>query len=249
MDNFFGALATMARGGRRAAAADADVDLHVWTHFRTQPQTQDAPGRVITDETPQPASVPAGGWVHGLMPGDRDRLTGGNARAIVRELAFRGDTRNPNAIRTNGGMFPRGGTRWRTVAGRHPGGGGPVQLGTADLDPGQHVGWGGTTSLTTSFVSCSRSYRVAKGFSGSGYVYLVRVNNGVDISNFGAGGPSMQCEVCALFGVKFADILGVKVIDSGNVYRNTLFVAGGLTIEQMNQALDWLTQGQAVQPF
>ncbi len=196
---------------------------------------QDAYGTSLTSETPQPASVPAGGWVHGLMPPDRQRLTGGNAQAIVRELAFRGDTRSPDTIMAAGGMFPRGGTQWGTV-----------QDSNRDLDPGGHVGWG--SPGTTVFVSCSRSYRIAKGFSGSTYVYLVRVNNGVDISNFGTPGPSMQCEVCALFGVKFEDILGVKVIASGNVYRNAHFAAGGLSVGQMNAALDLLANGQAVQP-
>ena len=193
-------------------------------------------GTVITNETPPAAAVPAGGWVHGLTPPDRARLTGGNAQAIVRELAFRGDTRSPDDIMAAGGMFPRGGTQWGTLAHANA------------LDPGRHVGWGGDAPQTTVFVSCSRSYRIAKGFSGGNYVYLVRVNNGVDISNFGVGGGSMQCEVCALFGVKFEDIMGVKVAASGNVYRNTYFAAGGLSAEQMNAALGWLADGRAVQP-
>jgi hypothetical protein len=228
---FFGALRRLKTP---AAAADPGVDSRVWTHVRTQPTMQDASGTSLTSETPQPATVPAGGWVHGLMPPARQRLTGGNAQAIVRELAFRGDTRSPDTIMAAGGMFPRGGTQWGTV---------PHQ---SDLNPSRHVGW--DSPRTTVFVSCSRSYRIAKGFSGSAYVYLVRVNNGVDISNFGTPGPSMQCEVCALFGVKFEDILGVKVIASGNVYRNTCFAAGGLSIGQMNAALDLLANGQAVQP-
>ncbi len=226
------------KGKSGKSPADQGVDLDVWTHFRTQPTTYESGGTVMTSETPQPASAPASGWVHGLMPRDREALTGGNNLAIVRELAFRGDDRTPDAIMAAGGLLPRGGTQWRTIL-----------PDTKAMDPGQHVGWEGDTAKYTIFVSCSRSYRIAKGFSRGGYVYVLRVNQGVDISNFGAGGASLQCEVSALFGVKFEDILGVKVLNSGNVYRNIRFVTGGLSLGQMTAALNWLADGLAVQPI
>src|ERR1700730_12233087 len=88
--DFFGFGRGKAHKG--SAAKDAGVDMHVWTHIETQ-STNDPSGTMMTSETPQAASTRPGGWVHGLTPTDENRLTGGNARAIVCELVFRGDSR------------------------------------------------------------------------------------------------------------------------------------------------------------
>src|ERR1700731_542233 len=96
---------------------------------------------------------------------------------IGSEIVFRGDMRSPEEIESAGGLWAH--KAWAVGTG-----------GTrTQRNPDTHQAGPGNTI----YVSCSRDLSVAKGFAFGGYVYVFRVNAGVDYNRY-TGGNASQAE-------------------------------------------------------
>lgn len=205
-----------------------------------------ATGSVVTANDPPAHRVPpsSGSWVAGLSPGSARGVmaTRGQAHGhggpqpgglgpvrpeplrlspfIGAELAFRGDTRGPLVIEQAGGLWAHN----RQAIG--PGGQ------HAQRSPDVHQGGPGNTV----FVSCTRELSVAKGFAGGRYVYLVRVNAGVDYNAY-AGHNAMQAEVMAVVGIPLKDILAVRDLGTNQILANRDFVAGTMKAPEFHAVI------------
>jgi hypothetical protein len=86
-------------------------------------------------------------------------------------------------------------------------------------------------------VSFTRDIAVAKGFAGpSGYVYLARVNVGIDYNAF-VGGNAQQAEVMAEQGVALRDIYAVRVQATGMIMTNSDFQVNNIAPGSLAAAL------------
>jgi hypothetical protein len=181
----------------------------------------------MTAANPQPITVPpnAGSWKP-ATPSAWDKgagLFGGGAATANftgSELVFRGDRRDPNTIGNAGGLWSHNFMTSRNT-------------GADAYDPNEHQKSGGNTRL----VSFARDVTVAKGFAGSsGYVYLARVNVGVDYNAF-VGSNASQSEVMAVQGIALRDIYAVRIQNNGRILRNTNFVGHGIPQNALATAL------------
>lgn len=180
-----------------------------WVPFAAAPGGGVA-ATLMTHNNPAPATVPAANrsWVPAVNPYSTGRAM---APFIGSELAFRGDTRPPATIDLAGGL-------WAYQA-QAVGTGGVA----AQRNPHTHQAGPGNTI----YVSFSRDLGVAKGFAFGGYVYLVRINAGVDYNSY-AGGNALQAEVMAVQGVRLQDILAVRNMTTNQILVNTNFQQAGM---------------------
>jgi hypothetical protein len=186
----------------------------------------------------------SGSWVAGLSPGSArgpqalrgqphghgGPQVGGLGRVrpqplrlspvIGAELLFRGDTRGPAVIELAGGLWAHN-HQAIGQGGQH-----------ANRSPVAHQGGPGNTV----FVSCTRDLKVAKGFAGGQYVYLLRVNAGLDYNTY-ADYNAMQAEVMALVGIPLKDILAVRDLHNNQILANRDFVAGPMRPPQFHAAI------------
>ena len=171
----------------------------------------------FTGNNPAPTPVPASnrGWVKAVNPFATGRAM---APFIGSEVVFRGDTRTPAQITAAGGLWAHQ----------------PNAVGQGH-NPDQHQAGPGATI----YVSCTRDLGVAKGFAGGGYVYVLRVNAGVDYNAFRQGN-ALQAEVMAIRGAALADIIGARNVTNNGVFVNTDFQQAGMTQAQWNAALQSL---------
>jgi hypothetical protein len=179
---------------------------------------------VITSRDPAATPVPASnrGWVAAVNPYSTGKKM---APYIHSEIAFRGDTRDPATIENAGGLWAyqaqavgTGGTTQQRSPDRH-------QIGHKD----------------TMYVSTSRDLGVAKGFAAGRYVYVFRVNAGVDYNRF-AGGNAYQAEVMAIQGIRLEDIIAVRNLSDGRISVNTNFQPAGMSDLQKNAAITALAR-------
>lgn len=168
------------------------------------------------DDRPDPGR---GRGLEPLPKDKRDRLS------ISTEIVFRGDSRSPDQIVAARGLFPRSGEEIDfSVKNKQS----PSEYRRKDFRPDVHVGY--ENPQTTVYVSTARSFVVAKGFGGK-YVYRLRVVAGVDMTK------ANQHEIMAFGGVELKDVIGVKVLESGNIYLNKHFLPGGLNEQVIRQYL------------
>ena len=174
---------------------------------------------MMTNNNPAPTRVSAAnrGWVAAVNPYSTGRAM---APYIQSEIAFRGDTRSPATIAAAGGL-------WAHQA-QAVGTGGTAQ----QRDPHTHQAGPGNTI----YVSCSRDLGVAKGFAAGSYVYVFRVNAGVDYNRY-AGGNAYQAEVMAVEGIRLEDIIAVRDLSNGAISINTNFQQAGMAQQQWNAAI------------
>lgn len=175
------------------------------------------PGTLMTANNPAPTPVPASnrGWVKAVNPYATGRAM---APFIGSEIVFRGDTRTPTQITAAGGLWAHQ----------------PNAVG-AGHDPDVHQAGPGATI----YVSCTRDLGVAKGFAFGGYVYVLRVNAGVDYNAF-RNGNAAQAEVMAIRGAALADIIGARNVANNALFVNTGFQQAGMAPAQWHAAMQAL---------
>jgi hypothetical protein len=170
---------------------------------------------MMTNANPAPTPVAPSNrsWVPAVNPHSTGRAM---APYIQSEIVFRGDTRTPAVIEAAGGF-------WAHQA-QAVGTGGTAQ----QRDPHQHQAGPGNSI----YVSCSRDLAVAKGFAFGFYVYVMRVNAGVDYNQY-AGGNALQAEVMAVEGIRLQDVIAVRHLNlalaSGTIQINNVFQQAGMT--------------------
>lgn len=223
-----------------------------WAPYTTVHTTTS--GGYMTSSNPAPRTVPANprSW----KPALPTARTAPFAASLTTEIALRGDQRSPAQIDLVGGIWSHlfGNPNAASVgssmnypagvrAGRHraaPNGGpagGPYRYPAARFSPHTHQAGPGSAP----FVSFTRDIHVAKGFATThGYVYLVRVNVGVDYNHF-AGGNAAQAEVMALQGVALRDILAVRSLSDNRISINTSFQAASMSQQAFNAGLALLS--------
>lgn len=192
-----------------------------WTQYNVA--MGGVPGGFMTNNNPAPIQVPGNNrrWVPAVNPYSTGREM---AQYIRSEIAFRGDTRPPLTIEGAGGL-------WAHQA-QAVGVGGQAN----QRDPNAHQAGPGNTI----YVSCSRELSVAKGFAmGFGYVYVFRVNAGLDYNQY-AGGNALQAEVMAVEGIALTDIIAVRQMTNGVISINTNFQQAGMTAQQWQAAIQAL---------
>jgi hypothetical protein len=180
---------------------------------------------VLMNMNPPPAQtpVPASGrrWVAAVNPYSTGRAM---AQYISSEIALRGDTRTPAQIDTAGGLWA-----WQAQA---------VGTGGAAVQRNPHTHQ--ANAGNTIYVSCTRDITIAKGFAhAGGYVYVFRVNAGVDYNQY-AGGNAMQAEVMAVQGIHIHDIIGARRMADNQILINTHFQQATMTGAQFNAAIAML---------
>lgn len=176
-------------------------------------------GSMMTSNDPAPVTVEPSNrnWVPAVNPYATGRAM---APHVGSEIVFRGDTRGPDEIEAAGGL-------WAHKAWAIGTGGSRTQR-----NPHTHQASPGNTI----YVSCSRDLRVAKGFAYGHYVYVFRVNAGVDYNGF-AGGNASQAEVMAIEGIRLEDIIAVRRLQKGDILVNNTFRQGGMSADQWRAAL------------
>jgi hypothetical protein len=132
---------------------------------------------------------------------------------FVAEYCFRGDTRLPIQIQVAGGMFANAirDDKAAVVDARNDEKDGLTR--TLDNQKHQHDGIWATDS--SAYVSCARSRFASEEFmnraprNGNGYIYLVRVESGVDVNGTWAEPRvPMECEISVPGGVGWESVVG-----------------------------------------
>jgi hypothetical protein len=208
------------------------------------------PAAFMTQLTPPPVhTAPNSRSWQPALPAPRVQVI---APAITSEIALRGDHRNPQAVDQANGLWyhqflnpplPPAGAQVNYPPGtwlgthRGPAAGGPTggvfEYPAARYNPNTHQAGPGQAP----YVSCTRHVGVAKGFAGpTGFVYLVRVNVGVDYNQF-AGGNALQAEVMALQGIALRDIIAVRRLADNQVLLNLGFRQDNMTPAEFNTGI------------
>ncbi|MBX6363522.1 MAG: hypothetical protein IRZ00_06610 [Gemmatimonadetes bacterium] len=188
------------------------------------PAVGHTPGSLFTQNNPAPLATPAN--TRSWKPAVPTALAPPIGAALTSELALRGDHRTPNQVDQAGGL-------WSHLF-RNPDAG---DHGALRYDPDRHQAGPGQAQ----YVSFTRDIAVAKGFAGpTGYVYLARINVGVDYNQY-RGGNAMQAEVMALHGVALRDILAARSMATNQILLNLSFQPAGMTPATFNAAIALLS--------
>lgn len=190
-------------------------------------------GNLMTHNNPPPTRVAPSNreWVHAVNPyslGTHVNAVQSAAGAagipmaqfINSEIAFRGDSRAPATIDAAGGFFAY-------QANATGVGGQDVQR-----NPETHQAGPGNTI----YISFARDISVAKGFAGTNYVYLARIDAGVDYNAF-RGGNGLQSEVMAIHSVPLRNIIACRRLSDNQILINSNFQQATMTVAQFNAAL------------